>query len=448
MFDPDTFEGHGDRSEYACDAQPLGEGGYARVFGAVHKPTGQRVALKKLKKSVDQRVTDRMQREVTVMGILDGEAHVMPVLDFSRHYAWYVMPVAEGDAFALRADRLAADTDLVGLLHACIQGLKAAHAAHYVHRDLNPHNILLLPDGRWVLSDWGLARARPGHTTRLLTSTGRVVGTDGFIAPEVMRGESAGNEPSADIFSLGRVAAWAVEGVVPLAGQQMLPAGPFRSLVRAATRDAPGERPSLGEFAQMVDALDFGPPEQPIDRAEALAAAGRAGDAAAFFGLLELALEHPEDDEVVLDQLPSVPEQVIDTLAARSPADVATLAEAMSRALREGFGDRQFGALDGMIGFIGRCARAAGRVGAIGPLEDCTEVLCQTEAAYNQFGPRHETRAWLERIQGEVASTVARVLRANPAAVDWYLEEGWTPSPGTGRTIKASLRATPRGSNR
>ena len=447
MLDPDTFEGRGDRSEYACDAQPLGEGGYARVFGAVHKPTGHRVALKKLKRSIDKRVTDRMRREVTVMGILDGEAHVMPVLDFSRNYAWYVMPVAEGDAFALRAGHLAAATDLVGLLYACVQGLKAAHTANYVHRDLNPHNILLL-DGLWVLSDWGLTRARPGHTTGLLTSTGRIVGTDGFIAPEVVRGDSAGNEPSADIYSLGRVAAWAVEGEVPLAGQEMLPVGPFRSLVRAATRAEPDERPSLEEFAQMLDALDFGPPEQPIDRAEALTAAGRAGDTSAFIGLLELALEHPEDDEVVLDHLPSLPERVIDTLAARSPDDVVTLAEAMGRALREGFGDRRFSALDGMIGFIGRCARAAGRAKAMGPLEDCAEVLCRTEAAYNQFGPRHDTRAWLERIQGEVASTVARVLRANPDAVDWYVQEDWTPSPGTDRAIKASLQAAPSGSSR
>lgn len=448
MLDPGTFEGQGDRSEYACDAQPLGEGGYARVFGAVHKPSGRRVALKKLKKSVDQRVRDRMEREVTVMRILDGEAHVMPVLDFSRHYAWYVMPTAVGDAFALRGDHLAADTDIVGLLQACAQGLKAAHAANYVHRDLNPHNILLLADDNWVLSDWGLTRARPGHTTRLLTSTGGIVGTVGFIAPEVMRGESAGNEPAADIYSLGRVAAWAVEGAVPLAGQEMLPSGPFRSLVRAATREAPDERPSLEEFVQLLDAVDFGPPEQPIDRAEALVVAGRAGEAAAFFDLLELTLEHPEDDEVVLDQLPSVPEHVIDALAARSPADVATLAETMGRAIREGFGDRRFGALDGMIGFIGSCARATGRAGAMGPLEDSTEVLCQIEAAHNQFGPRRETRAWLERIHGEVASTVARVLRANPTAVAWYLQEGWTPSAGTDRRIKASLQAAPSRSGR
>jgi hypothetical protein len=120
----------------------------------------------------------------------------------------------------------------------------------------------------------------------------------------------------------------------------------------------------------------------------------------------------------------------------------------MGRALREGFGDRRFGALDGMIGFIGRCARATGRAGAMGPLEDCTEVLCRTEAAYNQFGPRHETRAWLGGIQGEVASTVARVLRANPDAVDWYLQEDWSPSPGTNRAIKASLQAAPSGSGR
>lgn len=439
MIDADGIQGRGERSDYACDPQPLGEGGYARVFGAVHKPTGNRVALKRLKKSIDPRVRERMEREIAVMRMLDGEANVIPVLDYSRNNAWYVMPIAEGDAFALRTEIVADDQSLVQFLKACVEGLAAAHAANYVHRDLTPHNILRLPGGAWVLSDWGLARARPGHTTRLLTSTGGILGTDGFVAPEVVRGESAGNEPSADIYSLGRVAAWAIEGVMPFAGEEMIPTGPFRSLVRAATKMDASARPTLVEFGEMLEAIDFAPPAAPVDRAEALVDAGRAGDTAAFLGLLELALEHPEDDEVVLDQLPRVPEQVIDSLAERSPADVALLAEAMGRALVEDFGERSFGTLDGIIGFIGRCARAAARAGAMGPLEDCTESLCRVEASHNQYGPRHETRAWLQRLHGEAAITVARVLRANPDAVAWYLQEDWRPGSGTDRAIRSSL---------
>jgi serine/threonine protein kinase len=439
MADQDPIEGRGRRSDYACEQKPLGRGGYAEVFPALHKPSGVRVAFKRLRTSIDETVPERMRREIKVMGLLDDEPHVMPVLDFSARYDWYVMPLAEGDAVALRAG-LVAGTALVEVLAACVAALRAAHDVNYAHRDITPHNVLRLEDGTWVLSDWGLARAHRGHTTRLLTGSGGQVGTEGFVAPEVMRGESPGNDPAADVYSLGRVAAWALEGRFPLAGEPMIPSGPFRRLVKETTREDPRARPSLAALEAMLTELDLGPAPLPVEEAERLVEAGREGDRAAWEGLLALALDNL-DDEVVLDQLRHAPQRALGGLAEEDPGSVGRVAEAMRRHLDESFGERSFSSLDAMLSFIFRCCRAAAATEDMGLLEDCAGTLFAAEASCHQYGQRHETRSWLEGLRGEAARTVARALRADPAAVDWYTDEGWRPGPGTDRAIRSSLSA-------
>jgi serine/threonine protein kinase len=72
------------RSDYACDARRLGHGGYAEVFAATHKPTGRRVAFKRLHPSQKWSRKDsvpRMRREIEVMREMATHPHVMPVLD-------------------------------------------------------------------------------------------------------------------------------------------------------------------------------------------------------------------------------------------------------------------------------------------------------------------------------------------------------------------------------
>jgi serine/threonine protein kinase len=435
------FQPGGKRSDYRCEQRPLGRGGYAVVFRAIHRPSGSEVALKRLRKSIDETVPDRMRREIKVMRALDGEPHVMPILDFSPKWSWYVMPLAEGDADALRAD-LTDPARLIEMLRACVSALTAAHDVNYVHRDITPHNILRLPGGVWVLADWGLTRARPGHTTTVLTSSGRAVGTDGFVAPEVVRGTAKGAEPPADVYSLGRVAAWAVSGTVPLAGQELLPPGPFRRLIRAATKEDPSARPSLSEFSQLLDEVDLGPPPVSGDAAVEMVEAGREGEDAAWQRLLVLGLENIDDPEVILDHLPAIPQRVLSEAAEEDAGDIARLAEAMREQIADGFGERSFSRLDRMLGFVLRCCKAAVAAEDLGLLEDCTATLCQVEAECHQFNPRHETRKWLESLRGEAAQTVARVLRANPDAMDWYTDEGWKPGGRTDRDIRSSLALT------
>lgn len=80
------------------------------------------------------------------------------------------------------------------------EALAAAHAQGVVHRDLKPENIFVLPSGRVVVCDFGLARIGAGRGTHI----GTVMGTPGYMAPEQIRGLDVG--PAADVFAWGAVA--------------------------------------------------------------------------------------------------------------------------------------------------------------------------------------------------------------------------------------------------
>lgn len=86
-------------------------------------------------------------------------------------------------------------------------GLAAAHAAGIVHRDLNPGNVMIAPDGRVKILDFGLATRAPGISSASgslpagITTPGLVMGTPGYMAPEQINGKPA--DSRSDIFALG-----------------------------------------------------------------------------------------------------------------------------------------------------------------------------------------------------------------------------------------------------
>src|SRR6266700_2931093 len=91
-----------------------------------------------------------------------------------------------------------------------LAALSAAHAEGVVHRDVKPANILVGPDGRTVLTDFGIARPADSPT---LTASGLLIGSPSYIAPERARGGRAG--PAADLWGLGACLYTAVEGRPP-----------------------------------------------------------------------------------------------------------------------------------------------------------------------------------------------------------------------------------------
>ncbi|MFF6783395.1 protein kinase [Streptomyces sp. NPDC012510] len=140
---------------------------------------------------------------VTIHHIVDGG---------DGTYPWIVMELVSGGSLA---DRLAqgpmppAEAARIG--RQVLAALTAAHDAGIQHRDVKPANVLLRPDGRPVLTDFGIAAIRE---TTGLTATGSVIGTPDFMAPERISGHEGGS--ASDLWSLAMMLYTAVEGHHPL----------------------------------------------------------------------------------------------------------------------------------------------------------------------------------------------------------------------------------------
>ena len=245
----------GDRNNYKVEHPEVGRGGYAIVYRATHKATGAVVAFKRTIED-DEESLGRLRREIQEQGRLD-HPHIMPILDQCEHGHWFTMPLAEGDLEKLRP-RLTED-DLLTALDQVAEGLAAAHDRGLLHRDVTPRTILALADdelGRtWVLGDWGLVRRPRGKTTVHRTQAKHPFGTDGFAAPEMYDDAHAATSAS-DVYSLGRVAAWAVTGQWPKPNVPLEPEGRWRNLVRRTTQMDPARRvQTMAEFRELLDEI-------------------------------------------------------------------------------------------------------------------------------------------------------------------------------------------------
>jgi len=192
---------------------PLGQGGMGTVYRAVDG-AGDAVALKLLHTDIgtDAVARARLRREVKalqklrhpgVAAILDAEA--------DSTEAFLVTELVQGDNLEEHVrDRGPMDAaDLLDLAEGLLDTLEAVHGAGVVHRDLKPSNVLVTDDGP-VLIDFGIAQAADDSG---LTSAGLVLGTPGYLAPELLDG----HEPSAasDFWGWAAVLAFAATGRPP-----------------------------------------------------------------------------------------------------------------------------------------------------------------------------------------------------------------------------------------
>ncbi len=184
----------------------LGEGGVGRVYQAV-SPKGERVAIKVLaeKESIaDPLLRARFEREMRALEKI-SDAAVVPFLDSGSDAAlgpYLVMGLVEGKTLGElgRGKKLCPEAVLL-LVHALAGGVLAIHRAGLVHRDLKPDNVIVTPQGKVVIVDFGLAIS--GESSRH-TAIGTVAGSVPYMSPEQIEGKDL--TTATDVWSLGVIA--------------------------------------------------------------------------------------------------------------------------------------------------------------------------------------------------------------------------------------------------
>ena len=260
---------------YELDSR-IAIGGMGEVWEATDHVIGRTVAIKILKDEYmgDPGFLERFRAEARHAALVNHEG-IASVFDYGEENgsAFLVMELVPGEALSTILERegsLPVDKTL-DIVAQTSMALQAAHAAGLVHRDIKPGNLLITPDGRVKITDFGIARIADQVP---LTATGQVMGTVQYLSPEQASGHPA--SPATDIYSLGIVAYECLTGKRPFTGESQvaiamaqineqpppLPAtipAPVQNLVMAMIAKKPEERPATASaVARAASALRRG----------------------------------------------------------------------------------------------------------------------------------------------------------------------------------------------
>jgi eukaryotic-like serine/threonine-protein kinase len=185
---------------------------------------------------------------VRIYDILQEDGHPWIIMELLPYQSLRDLVRADGPLAPVRAARVG-----LGVLAA----LGAAHGEGVLHRDVKPANILVGPDGRIVLTDFGIARAIDSPT---LTAAGALVGSPSYIAPERARGGLS--SPAGDLWGLGASLYAAVEGHPPFERDAPL------ATLTAVVLDEPEEAVHAGPLWPVISGLLRKDPNERFDAAE------------------------------------------------------------------------------------------------------------------------------------------------------------------------------------
>jgi serine/threonine protein kinase len=298
-------EGFNDTQVGSCVLErPLSVGRMGAVFLARQERPHRLVAVKVIHRELarDSETWEvfvaRFQREADATATLE-HANIVPIHEFGEtaDLAYLVMPYFPDGSLATRLDQQGplplAET--VQFVEQVAAALDYAHARGIIHRDVKPSNMLLHPDGRVMLGDFGIARLLhlPDLTSQLtpevgerqskasLTQAGTALGTPDYMAPEQVQLETL--SPATDVYALGIATYELLGGKTPFEGGDVtavlqrhvtVPPPPLRALrpelpppvedvIFWALAKDPADRPATaGQFAQALRAsLSTEPPD-------------------------------------------------------------------------------------------------------------------------------------------------------------------------------------------
>ena len=272
--------------EYDAESIPLGEGGMGRVFKGfkVVERTGERtpVAIKAIYDNIPERVVERARREANIQldndnlirmfGFVETTSNIEGTGKSKVHYH-VVMELLVGVTLENVINGITSDqtgmqipfaaeiysqyiqnryATVVRIMKPILSGLMALHDNGFIHRDIDPSNIMLTIDGKIKLIDFGICKqiVSLGSLDKALTATGVFMGKVNYAAPELVLGDVKSQNYTTDIYALGVLLFQLCTGHLPFSGtdQEILsanlrkplplneiPNNNFKKIIRKAT---------------------------------------------------------------------------------------------------------------------------------------------------------------------------------------------------------------------
>ncbi|MFJ5692942.1 protein kinase [Arthrobacter sp. NPDC093125] len=212
-------------------------GGMGEVWKAKDLILGRIVAIKVLKEEYtgDPGFLQRFRAEARHTALLN-HVGIANVFDYGEEEgsAYLVMELVPGQPLSsiIEHEQVLSPDRTLSMIAQTARALSVAHAQGLVHRDVKPGNLLITPDGRVKVTDFGIARLADQVP---LTQTGQVMGTAQYLAPEQATGQTATG--ASDIYSLGVIGYECLTGHRPFSGESQI------AIALAQVNDAPPPLP-------------------------------------------------------------------------------------------------------------------------------------------------------------------------------------------------------------
>jgi serine/threonine-protein kinase len=211
--------------------EPIGAGGYAAVLKVRNLSNGRVEALKIMSvgPGADPDALQRFREETRIAAGLDHPS-IVRVWDSGGEgdALWYAMELVEGPSLSAGRGRVHGAEEAARLGEALADALAYSHAKGVLHRDVKPENVLLAPDGRPKLMDFGIAKSADSSVR---TKTGFLVGSPAYVSPEQLSGTPL--DGRTDVYSLGTTLFELLAGRLPFRSRGI------EDLARRLDDDAP-----------------------------------------------------------------------------------------------------------------------------------------------------------------------------------------------------------------
>ncbi|MGH3425081.1 MAG: Stk1 family PASTA domain-containing Ser/Thr kinase, partial [Nocardioidaceae bacterium] len=230
----------------------IARGGMASVYFATDVRLDRTVAVKVMHTGLgdDDDFTARFEREARSAARLN-HPNVVAVFDQGEDQGlvYLVMEYVPGRTLrdVIRAEAPMPPSRALALLDPLLVALSAAHEARIIHRDVKPENVLITPDGRVKVADFGLARAVSSATTSTAT-TGVLIGTISYLAPELVVNHGA--DTRSDVYAVGAMLYEMLTGSKPHTGES-----PIQIAYKHVHEDVPPPSASTPGIPPYLDAL-------------------------------------------------------------------------------------------------------------------------------------------------------------------------------------------------